>query len=138
VRTSQFVAKVAAATTALALVAAACGTESPASQSAASEPTSPATTTSGPTTTGAPPTSEPAGSATAGSEPAAAGPDLQAYSQCMRDNGIANFPDPDPSTGGIAIDADAVGMGTPQYEAAEEACKDLQGEGGSTNEQGGP
>jgi Pectinacetylesterase len=124
VRTSRFVATVAAATTALASVAAACGTESPASQSAASEPTSPATT-SGPTTTGAPPTSEAEDSATAGSGPAVGEPDLQAYSQCMRDNGIAEFPDPGPN-GDLFLDSTGIDPESPQFQAAEEGCEHLR------------
>jgi hypothetical protein len=57
------------------------------------------------------------------------------YAQCMRDEGITAFPDPNPETG-LELDGDAVGIDTPQYEAADEACKHLLGEGGSTNEAG--
>ena len=114
---------------ALATVAAACGTGTATSQPAASEPTSTTTAaTSGSTTTGAPPTSEPANSvpadsATEGSQPLPDEPDLQAFSQCMRDNGIAEFPDPGPD--GISLDRLRVDPDSPQFKAAKAACNDL-------------
>ena len=129
--TSRFLATVAAATAALATVAAACATETPTSESAASEPTSTAPTApSGSTTTGAPPTSEPSDSvpedsATDGSQPVADNPDLLALSQCMRDNGIANFPDPGPD-GGLLLDGTGIEPDSPQFKAAQEACRDLR------------
>jgi hypothetical protein len=55
---------------------------------------------------------------------------MLAYAQCMRDNGIANFPDP--TSNGFELDGDEVGIDTPQFRAAEEACQDLLGDGGST------
>ncbi|MBI4305508.1 MAG: hypothetical protein HY678_04235 [Chloroflexi bacterium] len=60
------------------------------------------------------------------------------YSQCMRDHGISNFPDPLPS-GGLAVDGNAVNMGSPQFKAADEACREyLPGGGqGGTLSQGG-
>ncbi len=48
---------------------------------------------------------------------------MLAYSQCMRDNGVPNFPDP--VNGGLQIDGNEIGMGTPTYKAADEACKSL-------------
>jgi hypothetical protein len=50
------------------------------------------------------------------------------YSQCMRENGVKNFPDPQPD-GGLLIKA---GPGTgidpqsPAFKAAQEACKKYQ------------
>ena len=129
-RTSRFIATVAAATAALATVAAACTTETPTSESAAAEPTSTApTASSGSTTAGAPPTSEPAetapaDSATDGSQPAAGEPDLRAFSQCMRDNGIAEFPDPGPNE--ITLDGLGIDPSSPQFIAAQEACNHLK------------
>ena len=126
---SRFVATVAAAAAALATVAAACASDTPTSGSAASEATSTATTApNASTTTGAPSTSEPADSApadsaTAGSQPAAAEPDMLAFSQCMRDNGIAEFPDPGPD--GITIDGLGIDPDSPQFTAAQEACNHL-------------
>ena len=128
--TSRFVATVAAATAALATVAAACASEPPTSESAASEPTSTARAApSGSTTTGAPPTSEPSDSvaedsATDGSQPVADNPDLLALSQCMRDNGIANFPDPGPD--GLLLDGTGIDPDSPQFKAAQDACRDLR------------
>ncbi|MHC5903204.1 hypothetical protein ACVNF4_04730 [Streptomyces sp. S6] len=45
-----------------------------------------------------------------------------AYSKCMRSNGVPGFPDPD-AGGGLKIDGDKVGMGTPTYQRAAEKCK---------------
>ena len=120
--TSRFVAAVAAVAT----VAAACASEAPTSQSAASEPTSTATAAwSGSTTTGVPPTSEPApaDSVTEGSQPVADEPDLLAFSQCMRDNGVADFPDPDRN--GITLDGVGIDPHSAQFKAAQEACNHL-------------
>jgi hypothetical protein len=55
--------------------------------------------------------------------------DALAYSSCMRDHGITDFPDPD-ANGGIAIQAGEHGGTTldpesPQFQAADEACKSL-------------
>jgi hypothetical protein len=74
--------------------------------------------------------------------PDAAGPPpaameaMLAYAQCMRDEGITAFPDPNPESGGIELDGDAVGIDTPQFQAADEACKHLMGDGGSTEMHG--
>lgn len=54
-----------------------------------------------------------------------------AYAKCMRENGVAKFPDPE--GGGIRLGPDSgVDMGSPEFKKAEEACKDLspQGDGG--------
>jgi hypothetical protein len=60
--------------------------------------------------------------------------ELLAFSECMRENGIENFPDPDPG-GGIMMGPD---MGfdpqSEEYMAAMSACGDLQpGRGGAVN-----
>jgi hypothetical protein len=50
-----------------------------------------------------------------------------AYSQCMRDHGITDFPDPD-ANGGLTISASPgsnLDPNSPQYQAADEACKSL-------------
>jgi hypothetical protein len=52
---------------------------------------------------------------------------LLAYSQCMRDHGISDFPDPEPG-GGIAVQAvpgSDLDPNNPQYKAADEACRSL-------------
>jgi hypothetical protein len=41
----------------------------------------------------------------------------------MRDNGVPNFPDP--VNGGLQINGNEVGMDTPAFKAADEACKSL-------------
>ena len=59
------------------------------------------------------------------------------FSQCMRSNGVSNFPDPNAS-GQLTIDAIANGSGvdtnTPAFQQALSACKDLEPPGftGST------
>ena len=44
-------------------------------------------------------------------------------SQCMRDNGVPNFPDPD-ANGNMRLDGDKVGVGPgdPTFDKADEAC----------------
>jgi hypothetical protein len=54
-------------------------------------------------------------------DPAAGEPDLQAYSQCMRDNGITEFPDPGPD--GLFLDGTGINPDSSQFKAAEEACE---------------
>jgi hypothetical protein len=45
------------------------------------------------------------------------------FSECMRSNGIANFPDPG-STGGIDIGASSgIDPRSPQFQAAQKACR---------------
>ncbi|MDT0309037.1 hypothetical protein RM780_19025, partial [Streptomyces sp. DSM 44917] len=53
---------------------------------------------------------------------------VERYAQCMRDEGVEDFPDPLPN-GGIAIDDPAI-MEDPDYEAAEETCQaEMPGDG---------
>jgi len=50
-----------------------------------------------------------------------------AYAQCMRDHGIADFPDPEPG-GGLAIQGEPgsdLDPDNPRFKAADEACKSL-------------
>lgn len=62
--------------------------------------------------------------------PASAQADQQdaafAYAQCIRDNGYAEFPDPD-SAGGFKFLIEE--GGAPRFRAAAEACRDLAPEG---------
>src|SRR5918994_1706372 len=109
VRTSRFVATFAVAAAALATAGTARATAPPTTQPAAGDST--------------PADSAPADSAMDGSQPVAGEPDLLAFSRCMRDNGIANFPDPNPN--GINIDGLGIDPDSPQFKAAEEACKYL-------------
>lgn len=50
-----------------------------------------------------------------------------AYARCMRAHGVASFPDPKVSTsaGGKSVAIRAVGANTPQFSAAQSACKGL-------------
>jgi hypothetical protein len=51
---------------------------------------------------------------------------LLEFAQCMRDNGVEAFPDPDPDEGGMRITPE-IGE-DPDFEAAQEACQDIMGE----------
>jgi hypothetical protein len=61
-----------------------------------------------------------------------------AFSECMRDNGIAEFPDPDAS-GELTIDGVVNGSSldpsSPAWEEAMSACKDLQPPGFTGDEE---
>ncbi|WP_262402060.1 hypothetical protein [Actinomadura sp. CNU-125] len=51
------------------------------------------------------------------------------HAECMRENGVEAFPDPEPNQRGIRIDQ-KVG-GDPDFDAAQDKCKEvLQGGGG--------
>ena len=50
--------------------------------------------------------------------------DLLAFAQCMRDNGVPDFPDP--STGG-GVDISGLDPNTPQFQAALETCSSQSG-----------
>jgi len=58
-------------------------------------------------------------------------PSNLAFAQCMRDHGITNFPDPT-SEGDLEFDAGALGLlaDSPQFQAADEACKKYLPNGG--------
>jgi len=63
------------------------------------------------------------------------------YSQCMRENGVPKFPDPD-AYGGVALDPGKLGTDPigAKMKAAEQACKKYLGEGGGgqlSNQTGG-
>ena len=61
------------------------------------------------------------------------------YSQCMRDHGIKDFPDPNPQ-GGLMISAAPGGdldPNSPQFQAAQKACQSLM-PGGKGGPGGGP
>lgn len=50
---------------------------------------------------------------------------LLAFSQCMRSHGLANFPDPQPSSNGKFPSAQDLGVSQSQYQTAEIACQNL-------------
>jgi hypothetical protein len=47
---------------------------------------------------------------------------LKGYSKCMRDNGLANFPDPD-ANGNIDLSGAKIQDNTPEWKKASEACQ---------------
>ena len=105
------------AVAALALLAAGCGGggRSPGVASLASSTTAAASTTEN-------------GAASATQNGATSSPQshLVAYSQCMRSNGVANFPDPQALGGGsfkLHVQRDAIS--NPRFQAASSACKHL-------------
>lgn len=52
---------------------------------------------------------------------------MREYAACMRANGVPNFPDPDPETGGIKIESQpGDGLDKDSLKEAEEKCKDKQ------------
>src|SRR5919201_1424510 len=54
----------------------------------------------------------------------------RAFAQCMRDNGVPDYPDPDPA-GKFPKDAERQAHDDPKFQAANEKCrKDLPQHGG--------
>lgn len=53
---------------------------------------------------------------------AGGGTDPVAYSRCMRENGVPNFPDPGPD-GSLKIDGSKVRMDSPAFAAAQDKCE---------------
>jgi hypothetical protein len=65
--------------------------------------------------------------ASANGAPSSEADAMLAYSQCMRDHGIKDFPDPD-ANGGFSLSASPgsdLDPNNPTYQAADEACKAL-------------
>jgi hypothetical protein len=62
---------------------------------------------------------------------------LRKYAQCMRDNGVKNFPDP--TDQGLALDQSKLGMSPddPRLKAAQQACSKYQPGGPSAGPSGG-
>jgi hypothetical protein len=73
---------------------------------------------SGPTTTGSSSSKPPPGNFVA---------DAYKYAACMRNHGVANFPDPKVSHtgGGTQIAIRAVGPNSPQFNSASQACRGI-------------
>ena len=64
---------------------------------------------------------------------------LLKYASCMRSHGVPDFPDPDGS-GTLSIDANKVDPNSPQFKAADQACRQHLpggGQGGTTTSSGG-
>jgi hypothetical protein len=47
------------------------------------------------------------------------------YAACMRSHGVANFPDPNSSNGGIGFESTGIDRNSPQYLAASKTCQPL-------------
>ncbi|GAB2829849.1 hypothetical protein GCM10027176_37800 [Actinoallomurus bryophytorum] len=54
------------------------------------------------------------------------------FARCMRKNGIANFPDP--QDGRLLVPRDKINTNSPQFKNALNACRDVNGGGGSEND----
>ncbi len=62
------------------------------------------------------------------------------FSQCMRDHGVPDFPDPDPNGGGIRVSGTRGSDLTPDnptFKKAEQACQSLIGKGPTTRTDSG-
>jgi hypothetical protein len=46
------------------------------------------------------------------------------FAECMRAEGVSEFPDPQQADGGIRMDAGGVDTDSPEFQAAMEACRD--------------
>lgn len=56
---------------------------------------------------------------------------LQAFAECMRENGMPDFPDPQPGENGVFGSDTTIDRTSPAFQAASEACQDtLTGGGG--------
>jgi hypothetical protein len=78
-------------------------------------------------------------SAGSGGSPTAGGsansPSAVAYSHCMRSHGVPEYPDPNSSGQLPKGDAQQFGVGTSQYQSAQQACQHLFPAGGSLQQQ---
>lgn len=60
------------------------------------------------------------------------------YAKCMRSNGVPGFPDPN-AQGGLELKGDQVNPNSPQFQAAQNACKQYQPGGpGAVQKTGNP
>jgi hypothetical protein len=75
-----------------------------------------------------------AGSSSSSSSSGAPGAQAVAYSACMREHGVPNFPDPQISTSGgevrVAMRVDPAITGNPHFNSAQQACAKILPEGG--------
>jgi len=79
------------------------------------------------------PTTNAQGSSSSNSSPAAQGNKALAHSHCMRSNGVPNYPDPNSNGNLPKGNAQAFGVSTSQYQAAEQACGHLLPSNGSAS-----
>ena len=72
---------------------------------------------------GSPPSTGSGGSTSAGGSPNS---QLLAFSQCMRSNGVPNFPDPQAGSSNVKFPgAQQLGVSSSRYQAAQNACQHL-------------
>jgi hypothetical protein len=125
-------AVLAAALIALGVLVAGCGGNSPTGGVASLSSHVSKTSTTSSTATGSP------GSGSASSSASSPHSQAVAYSGCMREHGVANFPEPQISTSGnevkVAMRVTPGITGNPHFQSAEKACSKLLHEGGP----GGP
>ncbi len=50
---------------------------------------------------------------------------MREYAQCMRENGLPDFPDPN-EDGGIQFGGDGLDPESPEFQAADKACEDVR------------
>lgn len=56
--------------------------------------------------------------------------ELQAFAECMRENGMPDFPDPQPGEGGVFGSDPSIDRTSPAFQEASEACQDTLAGGG--------
>jgi hypothetical protein len=121
---------------ALALLIAGCGgggkTPTVANLGSSTSSSSSSSHSAGAGSAGSSSSSASSGAAQGGS--AAPGSQAIAYSACMREHGVPNFPDPKITTNGsevkVAVRVDPAISGNPHFNSAQQACKKLLPEGG--------
>jgi hypothetical protein len=60
---------------------------------------------------------------------------MLAFSRCVREHGVTNYPDPD-SNGNLPASGKQIARSSPQFPAAENACMHILRAGGTTETQG--
>jgi hypothetical protein len=64
---------------------------------------------------------------------------MRAFSRCVREHGVTNYPDPDPDPDGnghLPASGKQIARSSPQFPAAEGACMHILQSGGATETQG--
>jgi hypothetical protein len=52
------------------------------------------------------------------------------FAECMRSHGITNFPDPTVNAKGVSVDPHGLDVSSPQFHAAQKACRKYMAEAG--------
>ncbi len=112
------------------MLVAGCGGSSPSPTAGTVDGASTSTSTAaaGAATTGGSSTAAGGGATSSGSTASGAGgSEPLAFAECMRANGVPNFPDPEPG-GGVALPA-GTNPSSPAFKAAQAKCQKLTGFG---------